>query len=58
MKPNIVSHAHYDHTNGLATCGIEMLYTGHCTGEQAFNILKSRFGEKIEQFHSGMEIEI
>jgi len=44
--------------DGLATCGIRMLYTGHCTGEQAFNLLKSRFGEKIEQFHSGMEIEI
>ncbi len=36
--------------------GIEKVYTGHCTGEEAFAILKEELQEQIEQFYSGKEI--
>jgi len=42
----------------LASCGVGKIYTGHCTGQKAFDILRERFGEKIEQFHCGMRIDI
>lgn len=31
-------------------------YTGHCTGQSAFDIMKNIMGEKLVQFHSGDEI--
>jgi len=40
----------------LAACGIDRIYTGHCTGQKAFEILQSRFGDRIAQFKCGMEI--
>lgn len=33
--------------------GIHHVYTGHCTGDEAFAILKTELGEAIQQFHSG-----
>ncbi len=38
--------------------GIEKIYTGHCTGDKAFAILKEALGEKAEQLRVGLEIEI
>ena len=29
------------------------IFTGHCTGDHAFSVLKDRLGERIEQFASG-----
>jgi len=40
----------------LEESGIEKIYTGHCTGQRAFEILKRRFADRIQQFHCGMEI--
>lgn len=37
---------------------IEKIYTGHCTGERAYKILKDKLGEKIEKLESGLVIEI
>ena len=37
--------------------GIEKIYTGHCTGKKAFEILKAELGEKAEQLHVGLVIE-
>ncbi len=34
------------------------LYTGHCTGKYPFNYLKKRLGDKIDQIHTGMELEV
>lgn len=35
-----------------------VFYTGHCTGQQAFNLMKSIMGEKLRAIHSGTEILI
>ena len=37
--------------------GIEKIYTGHCTGARAMEILKEELGEVVEQIYTGMEIE-
>lgn len=38
--------------------GMEKLYTGHCTGERAMELLKRELGDMAEQIYTGMEIEI
>ncbi|MCI8861623.1 MAG: MBL fold metallo-hydrolase [Lachnospiraceae bacterium] len=38
--------------------GIQKIYTGHCTGERAFGILKEELGDCAEQIYTGMEIEL
>ena len=37
--------------------GIQKIITGHCTGEEAFAILKEELGDVIEQMYTGMEIQ-
>ena len=32
---------------------IEHIFTGHCTGDHAFTILKKQLGDHVEQFTSG-----
>lgn len=36
--------------------GIEKIYTGHCTGDRAMEILKAELGEKVGQIYTGLEI--
>jgi len=38
--------------------GIERIYTGHCTGDKAFEILKAELKEKAFELYSGMEINL
>lgn len=38
--------------------GIEKIYTGHCTGDRAFSILKDRLGDKATELYAGMKIEL
>ena len=38
--------------------GIQKIYTGHCTGQRAFDILKEELGDCAEQIYTGMEIEL
>ena len=35
--------------------GSEHIFTGHCTGDHAFNFLKERLGGRIGQFSSGFK---
>ena len=42
----------------LAERGVERILTGHCTGDEAFAILKARLGERITQFRVGLEADI
>lgn len=37
--------------------GIERIYTGHCTGKKAFDILKRELGDKAQQLCVGLVIE-
>lgn len=37
---------------------IEKIYTGHCTGKKAFDILKEELGEQARQLYTGLEIVI
>lgn len=38
--------------------GIQRIYTGHCTGKEAFRILKEELEDCAEQIYTGMEIEL
>ncbi len=38
--------------------GVEKVYTGHCTGERAMELLKQELGSMAEHIYTGMEIEI
>lgn len=35
-----------------------LFYTGHCTGQKAFEIMKEIMGEQLRAFHSGSELKI
>ncbi|MDO4334136.1 MAG: MBL fold metallo-hydrolase [Eubacteriales bacterium] len=35
-----------------------LFYTGHCTGQKAFDIMKEIMGERLQDFHSGSQLEI
>jgi 7,8-dihydropterin-6-yl-methyl-4-(beta-D-ribofuranosyl)aminobenzene 5'-phosphate synthase len=37
---------------------VQKIYTGHCTGQRAYEILHDILGDKVEQMHTGMEIEV
>ena len=37
--------------------GIERVYTGHCTGERAMELLKRELGDMVAEIYTGMEIE-
>lgn len=37
--------------------GIEKIYTGHCTGKKAYEILKGELGENAVQLYGGLVIE-
>ena len=36
--------------------GIDLVYTGHCTKNRAFHIMKDELGDKVFQFHVGLEL--
>ena len=37
--------------------GIDYVWTGHCTKDRAYKIMKEELGEKITQLHVGMKME-
>lgn len=42
----------------LRDLNVQKIYTGHCTGKHAFEILHNVLGERAEQIFTGMEIEV
>lgn len=40
----------------LKDTGVEIIATGHCTGDEAFRILKEELGDKVTQFEAGLEM--
>ena len=43
---------------GIRETGIEKIYTGHCTGKRAFDILRQELGEGVIQLYTGLRIQI
>lgn len=41
----------------IKNLGIEKIYTGHCTGNRAFALLKENLGDQVEQIKTGMVLE-
>ena len=42
----------------LRELNVQKIYTGHCTGGRAYEILHDVLGDKVAQMHTGMEIEV
>ena len=40
----------------LSTMKDTVFYSGHCTGEEAFGIMKEIMGDQLQALHSGDEI--
>lgn len=38
--------------------GVEAVYTGHCTGDRAMEILSEELGDRMHAFYTGMEFEL
>ncbi len=44
--------------SNLENAGLELLYTGHCTGDEGFSLLQKYLDDKIIRLTSGMRVEI
>ncbi len=42
----------------LEACGMERILTGHCTGDDAFAVLRARLGDRVVRFRAGLETEL
>ena len=42
----------------LRELDVQKIYTGHCTGDRAYGILRDVLGERAEQMYTGLSIEI
>ncbi len=42
----------------LRSAGVAAIFTGHCTGEDAYDILKEALGEGVSQMRTGLTVEI
>ena len=43
--------------DGIRSTGISEVYTGHCTGDHAFELLKETLGESVHKLHVGLVME-
>lgn len=44
--------------NALMEEGVEKVYTGHCTGEAAFSVLKEHLGDRLEALAGGQTVQL
>ena len=44
--------------DALLEQGVERVYTGHCTGEAAFAVLKERLGNRLQALTTGLTVEL
>lgn len=42
---------------GIRSTGISEIYTGHCTGDHAFDLLRETLGESVHKLHAGLVME-
>ena len=42
----------------MRNLGISKIYTGHCTGDRAYEILREESGGAVQQFRCGLEMEL
>lgn len=42
----------------IRATGIQQVYTGHCTGDKAFDVLKEELGDMVHQLSCGLVIEL
>ena len=42
----------------MKAAGVQCLYTGHCTGEEAFQVLKKYGDEFVQDLSTGKVVEI
>lgn len=42
----------------IRAAGLEMVLTGHCTGDRAYEVLREELGDGVMQLCTGMEIEV
>lgn len=59
MKKSDYTEEEVDHIRQTARELMEtkaLFYTGHCTGQNAFAIMKELMGEQLQEFHSGSEL--
>ena len=50
-------HAVREFGNRLQDTGVERVVTGHCTGLEAYDVLKAMLGENVQQMECGLELE-
>lgn len=43
---------------GIRESGVEKVYTGHCTGDAAYDILKEELGDKLNRLKTGLVMEL
>ncbi len=42
----------------LEIFGVKAIFTGHCTGEEAFRLLRAKWGDTLQLFQTGQELEL
>ena len=37
--------------------GVEEMFTGHCTGDEAYGIMREGLGDRVHQLRTGLQME-
>ncbi len=45
-------------TEALEAFGVKAIFTGHCTGKEAFRLLRQKLGDTLQLFQTGQELEL